>query len=166
MSNITQNLLDLTLDQATLTSIKDHITAIEAVLPSKGLTPDQRKKYRSLDVRNLGFVQDVVKVKNNIDASALLPTILQNDNIDNDLVLFKQVNELRSRLLQLVSLLTDIERIVAHEAYSNALAYYKMFQMGAKVGAPNAQTALEQLAWRFKNHAKKDKTKSGPKGNA
>ena len=124
MANISYNQIHETLDEATLALILQKIQEIKE-LPKGTLTDAERKRYRSLDVRNLAFVEDVVRLKNGIGAG-ILPPVLLNDNTDTDLKLFKQLQTLRSRIDGLNYLLKDVERIVGHEAYGTGLAHHGM----------------------------------------
>ncbi|MBK5212390.1 MAG: hypothetical protein JJE55_01865 [Flavobacteriaceae bacterium] len=150
MANISYNQIHQTLDEATMTSILQKIREIWDLLPKGSLTDTERKRYRALDVRNLAFVEDVVRLKNGIGAS-ILPAVLLNDNIDTDLKLFKQLKTLRARVLGLDYLLKDVERIVGHESYGVGLTHYGMYKVSSKVGVPNAKSAVDALEWRFKN---------------
>ena len=162
MANISYNQIHETLDEPTMMSILQKIQEIWDLLPKGALTDAERKRYRALDVRNLAFVEDVVRLKNGIGAG-ILPPVLLNDNVDTDLKLFKQLKTLRGRVMGLDYLLKDVERIVGHESYGVGLTHYGMYKVSAKVGVPHAQSALEELEWRFKNQAAKDKKKGGPK---
>src|SRR5690606_10755168 len=162
MANISYNQIHETLDEATMASILQKIQEILNLLPKGTLNKEERKQYRSLDVRNLGFVEDVVRLKNGIGAG-ILPPVLLNDNTDTDLKLFKQLQTLRNRIDGLNYLLKDVERIVGHEAYGTGLAHYGMYKVTAKAGIPNAQSAMEELAWRFEKQGKREKKKGGPK---
>ena len=157
MANISYNQIHETLDDATMAIILQKIREIHDLLPKGALTDTERKSYRALDVRNLVFVEDAVRIKNGIGAD-ILPTYLLNDNADTDLKLFKQVNTLRNRLLGLEYLLKDVERIVGHEAYGTVLTHYAFYKASSKVGVANAKSVMDELEWRFK--------KNGPnKGN-
>src|SRR5690606_39675810 len=102
MANISYNQIHETLDEATMALILQKIQEIRELLPKGTLTDAERKRYRALDVRNLAFVEDVVRLKNGIGAG-ILPPVLLNDNTDTDLKLFKQLrseehtSELQSR---------------------------------------------------------------------
>lgn len=161
MANISNNQLHETLDDATMASILQKIEEIFNLLPQGTLTAEERKQYQSLDVRNLAFVEDVVRLKNGIGAS-ILPPVLLNDAVDTDLKLFKQVNTLRGRVLGLDYLLKDVERIVAHEAYGVGLTHYSMYKIAARVGIPNGKSALEELKWRFNEQGPNKGMKPGP----
>ncbi len=149
MANISYNQIHETLDEATMTAIFDKLNEIRNLLPKGALTPEERKQYRSLDVRNLGFVEDAVKVKNG-HGDALLSPMLKNDAMETDLTLGKQVKNLRQRLKSLDAILNDVERIVGDESFGVALTHYKLYKIEAKSGVPNARAAVEQLEWRFK----------------
>lgn len=149
MANISYNKIHETLDEATMTAILTKLNEIRDFLPKGTLTKEQRQQYRGLDVRNLSFVEDAVRAKNGYGGSLLSPA-LNNDTLDTDLALFKQMNTLRQRLKNLETMFADVERIVAHEAYGTALLHYKFYQMGSKAGVPNAKATVEELEWRFK----------------
>jgi hypothetical protein len=98
MANISYNQIHQTLDEATMTAIFNKLNEIKSLLPKGTLTPEERKQYRSLDVRNLSFVEDAVKVKNG-NGDALLSPMLKNNAIEIDLTLGKQVKNLRQGLI-------------------------------------------------------------------
>ena len=156
MANISYNQIHETLEETTMALILQKFQEIFDLLPKGTLTTNERQRYRSLNVRNLAFVEHAVKVQNTNDGS-LLPALLSTNNMATDLMLFKQMRTLRSRVKNLDSILSDVERIVAHEAYGVALTQYKFYQIGSKVGTPNAKAAVEQLEWRFKNSGGKQK---------
>src|SRR5690606_27371480 len=156
MANISYNQIHETLDEATMDSILGYLNTIISLLPKGTLTAEERQRYRSLDVRNLVFVEDAVQVKNGAGGT-MLPAVLHNDTIDTDLALHKQVKKARTLMQNLHVLLADVERIVAHEAYGTALTHYKIYQVAAKVGMEGGQAAMEKLEWRFKSHAGRGK---------
>lgn len=162
MANISYNQIHETLDEATMALILQKIQEIADLLPKGTLTDTERKRYRALDVRNLVFVEKVVRLKNSFGAS-VLPPVLLNDNTDIDLKLFKQVKNLRGRMHGLDYQLKDVERIVGHEAFGTGLTHYGMYKISAKAGVTNAQSALAELSWRFEKQGKKEKKKGGPK---
>lgn len=151
MANISYNQIHETLDEVTMDSILSSINAIMGQLPKGTLTAEERQRFRSLDVRNLVFVEDVVRIKNGTGGS-MLPAALNNDTIDTDLALYKQIKKVRTQIQNLTVLLADVERIVAHESYGTALSHYKLYQVAANVGMEEGKTAMEQLEWRFKSH--------------
>lgn len=161
MANISNNQLHETLDEATMASILQKIEEIFNLLPQRTLTAEERKQYQSLDMRNLAFVEDVVRLKNGIGAS-ILPAVLLNDAVDTDLKLFKQINTLRGRVQGLDYLLKDVERIVAHEGYSVGLTHYAVYKIAARVGIPHGKSALEELKWRFNEQGPNKGMKPGP----
>ncbi|HLT49673.1 MAG TPA: hypothetical protein VKZ90_04415 [Aequorivita sp.] len=149
MANISYNQIHATLDEATMASILQKIQEILNLLPKGTLNKEERKQYRSLDVRNLGFVEDALRVKNG-NKAALLPPLLKNDNMQTDLALGKQLRSIRQRLQDVEVKLNDLERIVGHECFGVALTHYKLYKIEAKAGDTAAKAAVEQLEWRFK----------------
>lgn len=162
MANISYNRIHETFDAATLAEALNKVKDVTNILPKGSLTPEQRKQYQGLDVRNLSFVEDAVRVKNGF-GGALLPPIINNDTLDVDVALYKQISILRYHVNNLATMLTDVERIVAHEAYGAALLHYKYYKAAEKAGGPNAREAVEQLDWRFKKQGAKANKKGGPK---
>lgn len=161
MANLSYNQINETLDKATMVLIRQKIHEIWDLLPKGSLIDSERKSYRALDVRNLAFVEDGVRIKNGIGAG-ILPASLLNDNTDADLKLYKQLTSLFSGVHGLEYLLKDVMRIVGNEAYSAVLAHYGIYKASAKVGIPNAQSALEELEWRFKKQGPDRGKKPGP----
>ncbi len=162
MANISYNQIHETLDSATMGLILQKVQEIWDLLPKATLTDHERKRYLALDVRNLAFVEDVVRLKSSYGAN-ILPAALVNDNADIDLKLYKQVKTIRSRIIGLDYLLNDVERIVGHEAYGTGLTHYGIYKVSAKVGIPNAQSALDELEWRFNKQGANKGRKDGPK---
>lgn len=161
MANISYNQIHETLDEATMLIILQKFQEITDLLPKGTLTSAERKSYRAMDVRNLAFVEDVVRLKNGIGAS-ILPSILLNDAVDTDLKLFKQVKTLRGRVQGLDYLLKDVERIVGHEAYGVGLTHHSVYKIAARVGMPHGKSALEALMWRFNEQGPNKGMKPGP----
>lgn len=161
MANLNYNQINETLDAATMALILQKIQEIYELLPKGTLTATERKRYLAMNVRNLVFVEDGVRVKNGL-GNSILPAHMQNDNAETDVKLYKQVNTLHNRVKGLAHKLNDVERIVGHEAYSTVLMHYDIYKASAKVGVPNAKSMVEALEWRFKKHGSKKGNKEGP----
>ncbi|MBT0608620.1 hypothetical protein [Aequorivita echinoideorum] len=150
MANLSYNLIHETLDETRMSTIFQKLEEIKALLPLGTLTPEERKQYRSLDVRNHAFVEDAIRVQKNLGEN-LLPADLKSDAMETDFLLGKQIKSVRERVKNIENILADVARIVDHESFGMASTQYKLYKVGAKVGIPNARTAVEELRWRFEN---------------
>ncbi len=160
MANLSYNQIHETLDAATMVLILQKLQEIRDLLPKGSLIDSERKRYLAMDVRNLKFVEDGVRLKNGLGGE-ILPASMQNDNADIDLELYKQVNIVHGQVQGLDFLLKDVARIVGHEAYGAILTHYGIYKTSAKMGIPNAKSVMDALEWRFKNQGPHKGKKTG-----
>lgn len=148
MSNLFQNLLDITMTDPQLTQFRDGITQAQDAAPFLiGLTTEQRQTIPKIAAGNLNFVQDSLSAMQ--DNSDMLPAYMNNSNLATDLTLYQQLDPLVQLVGQLYEKLRDTQMMAGSEAYISALAFYRMVEAAAKAGLPGADTVYEQLKQRF-----------------
>ena len=148
MSNLTENRLNVTLAAADITAINTAIAAITAKLPAGSLDEEQRKKFTAIDVDNKVFCEDVV-TEMNISGVGILPPFLNATFIQNDLVLFEQMDAVEANLKNVLQKIGDLKRIAGHEAFGMANAVYKIYTAANFSGIPGAKQAYDKLKLRY-----------------
>ncbi|MES2545288.1 MAG: hypothetical protein V4548_10410 [Bacteroidota bacterium] len=148
MGNITENKLNAIILAADITAINTTITTIASKLPVGSLTDEQRTALKSIDVSNKIFVEDVL-IELTASGTGIIPTFINQAFIQNDLSLYEQLDTIEASLLNVQQRITDLKRISGDEAYTAALAVYRIFDGANQAGVPNAKQAYERLKARF-----------------
>ena len=148
MGNITENRLNQTLSEATVTEINNAIAQVNQLLPEGSLTDDQRNSLKSIDVDNKVFVEDALN-ELQINGSGIIPAFVSAQNITNDLTLFNQLEIIESGLNTLAQKVSDLKRIVGDEAYTGGLTIYRLFEGANNAGINQAKQSYEKLKVRF-----------------
>ena len=148
MSNITENKLNAVIAAADIAIINTGITTIWSKLPVASLTDDQRVALKSIDVNNKVFVEDVL-TEMGVRGSGIIPAFINQTFINNDLALFEQLDVLEAGVLNLAQKIADLKRIAGDEAYTGALAVYRIYDAANQAGVPGAKQAYDKLKMRF-----------------
>jgi hypothetical protein len=148
MSNVNQNLVDQTLDPLAVTAITDALDIVESSLPDTTLTDEERQNYNAISVDNKIFAEEVLD-EMTTNTTVTIPAFYNKDHLANDLALFEQVESIKSRMLNLVQRLDDLQRVAGHESYGMGTAVYGMFEMMARSGMPGAQASYDRLKARY-----------------
>jgi len=148
MSNLTENRVDTVLSESDQSAINDAMVLINSKLPAGSLDEEQRSSFKAIDVNNKVFVQDVI-TEFSISGRGILPDFLKKEFIQNDLLLFEQLDVVEANLLNTLRKVSDLKRICGHEAYSAALTAYKIFEAANLAGIPGAKQAYDKLKTRF-----------------
>lgn len=148
MGNLTENKLNATLTAADLTAINTALSNVAAKLPVISLNDEQRSTLKAMDVNNKVFVQDAINAIANSSAG-IVPPFISQANLQNDLSLYEQMDTLEGALKNLMQRVSDIKRVTGDEAYTGALAAYKIFSSASSAGILNAKQPYEQLRSRF-----------------
>jgi hypothetical protein len=148
MSNLTENKLNTVIAVADLATISTSINTIASKLPAGSLTEDQRSGLKSIDVNNKIFVEDVV-TELGISATGIIPAFINPTFIQNDLALFEQLDGIEASVLNLLQKIADLKRIAGDEAYSMALASYRIYDGANQAGISGAKQAYDKLKVRF-----------------
>ncbi|WP_300602792.1 hypothetical protein [Niabella sp.] len=153
MTNATFNRVDATLTPAVVQTVKDQLMAIEQALPFLvGLTNAERMALPKISVSNKVFTEDAIQAAAN--NAALLPAFIKVENMKKDLALFHALDELVMLVQQLGEKLADTQLLAGSEAYSSALAMYKILGAAAESGVQGTKTVYEQLRQRFSGQGK------------
>jgi hypothetical protein len=150
MANLTENKLNTVLKAADLATINSSITGISDILPAGSLTDAQRGSIKSMDVSNKIFVEDVI-TEMGISAKGIIPEFINSEFIQNDLALFQQLDGVESSLKNLLQKVSDLKRIAGDEAYSMALASYKVYDGANQAGIAGAKQSYNKLKVRFES---------------
>lgn len=133
MSNLTNNRISITATAAQVTAVKTALTTINTNLPFLvGLTTEERVALPSVDVNNKAFTEDAINA--GVNNAALIPSYISVANMQNDMVLFNQLEEITGMVKQLLEKLEDTKLLAGSEAYVSALALYKLFGAAAEAG--------------------------------
>ena len=148
MNNLTENKLNTVIAAADLTAITTSINTILSKLPAASLNENQRLSYKSMDVANKVFVEDVIAELKNSGAG-IMPEFIKAEHIQNDLMLFNQLDEIEGALNTLIQKISDLKRIASDEALSMANAAYKIYDAANVSGISGAKTGYEKLKARY-----------------
>lgn len=148
MSNLTNNRVNITMTAAQITAVKIALQTIQTNMPFLlGLTIDERRFLPKINVVNKAFTEDAINaVANN---SASIPAYLNVAQMQNDMLLFTQLDELATLFRQLLEKTEDTQMLAGSEAYVAALASYKLFAAAAESGVSGADAIYEGLKMRF-----------------
>ena len=153
MSNLTNNRVNVTLNETEVSQIKKSLSNVRGKLPFLvGLTPKERMKIPKINVSNKVFVEDVLNAA--IANENMLSAYIDIEGLKNDLVLFSQLDELNLILSQLQEAVNDTRMLAGNEAYVVSLACYRHFETAAASGISGADSVFDSLRERFANMAK------------
>lgn len=148
MSNLSNNRLNITATAAQITAVKTALQTIATNLPFLiGLTIDERITLPAINVNNKAFTEDAINAA--VNNATLIPSYVNVPNMQNDLTLFIQLDELILLVKQLLERLEDTQLLAGSEAYTNALAVYKLIGSASDAGVPGADAIYDQLRQRF-----------------
>ena len=148
MANLSNNRLNTTATAAQITAVKTALQTINTNLPFLiGLTTDERIALPAINVNNKAFTEDAINAAAN--NTALIPSYVNVPNMQNDLSLFIQLDEIILLVKQLLERLEDTQMLAGSEAYTSALAVYRLISSAADAGVPGADAINAQLKARF-----------------
>ncbi len=150
MANINYNRINVVLPEADTDSMLQDIAAFISKIPEcGGLTPEERKRLKTINVANKIFSENVLNAAKTLPD--VLPTYIDLSSLENDLKVFTQLDQLESILLQGLNKLQDAKRIAGHEAYMTSNVTYEFIKNASKVGVPGTKSAYENLKGRYTN---------------
>lgn len=148
MSNLLNNRMNITATPEQISAVKSALQTINDNLPFlTGLTIDERISLPAIDVNNKAFTEDAINA--GMNNSSLIPSYISVENMQKDMTLFSQLDELIILTKQTLEKLEDTQMLAGSEAYTSALALYKMFRSAAEAGVPGADAIYNQLRQRF-----------------
>lgn len=148
MPNLNFNRMNVTATSEQINAVKAALQTINTNLPFlTGLTPEERITLPSINVSNKIFTEDAINA--GINNPTLIPSYVSVAHMQNDLTLFQQLDELIILTKQTLEKLEDTQLLAGNEAYTSALAVYKLFASAAEAGVPGADTVYGQLRERF-----------------
>jgi hypothetical protein len=152
MSNLLNNRVNATATAAQVTAVKAAFQTILTNLPFLvGLTAEERKSLNTIDVNNKAFTEDAINA--GVNNPTLIPSYLSVANMQNDLVLFTQLDEISGLANQLCERIEDTKMLTGSEAYGVALSLYKAFVSAADAGVQGADSIVDQLKKRFPSNS-------------
>jgi hypothetical protein len=148
MANLTNNRINTTATAAQITAVKTALQTITTNLPFLvGLTTEERVALPSINVSNKAFTEDAISA--GINNPALIPSYVSVGNMQNDMLLFTQLDEIILVTKQLLEKMEDTQLLVGSEAYASALTLYKLFGSAADAGVAGTDAIVSQLKQRF-----------------
>lgn len=161
MSNLSNNRVSVTATPVQIGAVKAAFATITTNLPFLiGLTTDERIMLPAIDVNNKAFTEDAINA--GLNNAALIPSYVSMANMQNDLTLFTQLDEMVLLVRQLLEKLEDTQLLAGSEAYTSALALYKLFGSAADAGVPGADSVYTQLRERFAGQGGKGNPATDP----
>lgn len=148
MANLTNNRINTSATAAQITAVKTALQTIAANLPFLvGLTTEERIALPAINVSNKAFTEDAINA--GINNPALIPSYVSVANMQNDLLLFSQLDEIIGITKQLLEKLEDTQLLAGSEAYTSALTLYKLFGSASEAGVAGSDAIVAQLKQRF-----------------
>lgn len=148
MSGINNNRLNEVLSIDAVQSIKALLLQIQNQMPFLvGLSPGERMTLPKINVSNKAFAEDAFNVLRN--NPSLFPAFLDVDFLQNDLVLFQQLDELATLSRQLTEKIEDTRTLAGSEAFTTALSIYRIAESASIAGISGSDTIYKQLRDRF-----------------
>jgi hypothetical protein len=150
MANLTNNRINTTATAAQITAVKTALQTITTNLPFLvGLTTDERIALPSINVSNKAFTEDAISA--GLNNPTLIPSYVSVGSMQNDMLLFTQLDEIIMMTKQLLEKMEDTQLLAGSEAYTSALTLYKLFGSAADAGVPGTDAIVSQLKQRFAN---------------
>jgi hypothetical protein len=148
MSTTQSNRVSVTLTDQQLSDVRTAFKTITGLMPFlTGLTPEERQAIPKINDSNKTFTEDaIVSAVNNAD---LLPGYFSSAEMQNDLTLYKQLDEFSLLASQLSEKIDDTRMIAGSEAYINALTMYRLMEAASKAGVPGSDAVYDLLKQRF-----------------
>jgi hypothetical protein len=152
MANPQSNRTDITIIPADMTTITTGFGTINTTLSNyiQALTEGERESLFGMKEENLVFAGDAIEQGVILQPTfpAMIVDILTRTQTDYNLA--NQMDQLIKQYIEpLLKLCQDTRRLSSHEAYTGALALYKMIEAGAALGLPGYQAAYDILKVRF-----------------
>ena len=148
MPNLNFNRMNVTATSEQVNAVKAALQAINTNLPFlTGLTPEERSSLPSINVNNKVFTEDAINA--GLNNASLIPSYVSVANMQSDLTLFHQFDELILLTKQTLEKLEDTQLLAGSEAYTSALALYRLFGSAAEAAVPGADSIYVQLKERF-----------------
>lgn len=161
MSNLTNNRTNITATAAQITAVKTALQTITTNLPFLiGLTVEERVALPAIDVNNKAFAEDAINA--GLNNATLIPSYVSVPSMQNDMTLFNQLEEISGIVNQLQEKLEDTKLLAGSEAYTSALALYKLFGAASDAGVPGTDAIVTQLKARFAGQGGTAKTVVNP----
>lgn len=155
MANLQNNRFSATFTQKETEELGTSRTAYANNLTAKtvALTPEELDRFNSIEVDNYVFVKDTLYC-NDAEGVAMMPPAYaaMAPELVLDNTVFDQFDAEKLLLKDLLRRVEDTQRLVAHEAYSLATKYYKLYKQMAEDGVPGAAARYELLSKRFKDN--------------
>lgn len=147
-TNVTVNRINATMTAAQITAVKGALTTIATNMPFLlGLTVEERVALPKINVSNKAFTEDAINAM--VNNATLVPSYLNTAGMQTDLTLYTQIDELMLLTRQLLEKMEDTQMLAGSEAYTSALAAYKLFGAAAEAGVSGADAIYDQLKARF-----------------
>src|SRR3954468_12544027 len=148
MANLTNNRINISATAAQITAVKTALQTISTNLPFlTGLTIEERTALPAINVTNKAFTEDAINA--GVNNAALIPSYVSVPNMQNDLLLFSQLDEIIGVVKQLLEKLEDTQLLAGSEAYTSAFTLYKLFTSASEAGVAGSDAVVTQLKQRF-----------------
>ncbi|MBW4360242.1 hypothetical protein [Flavobacterium taihuense] len=148
MANLTNNRINTTATAAQITAVKTALQTITTNLPFLvGLTTEERIALPSINVSNKAFTEDAINA--GVNNPTLIPSYVSVGGMQNDMLLFTQLDEIIMMTKQLLEKMEDTQLLAGSEAYTSALTLYKLFGSAADAGVAGTDAIVSQLKQRF-----------------
>lgn len=115
-----------------------------------GLTADERMGLPKINVDNRDFTQEAIKEMRNPIMGQILPAFLKPADAENDMKMFNQLENLCSRMKNILAQLDGTRMLAGSEAFSTALVTKKLVEAAETSGLRGAEDIAKKLRERFK----------------
>ena len=153
MSNLSENRINVVIAAADITAMNTSVSTILSKSPANTtLDEDQRLKYNAIDVTNKVFAEDCL-TEATLNGVGILKPYINLVFLQNDLLIYEQLDAQESALLNVLQRIKDAKRIAGHEAYNMANAIYGSFKDATSDGIPNAKSGYDRLKVRYESQS-------------
>ena len=150
-----ENQVSVQLSEEEKTQLKGHIEGMIAILESKlhTLIPEEKRDLPKMGDKTVAFVEKALEYGEQYPN--YMPGFINVPEAKNDFETVRLLRNMHTPLTRLTHEIDDTMTLAGSEAYSAALAIYKVLKNAASMGQAGAQEAAIELKNRFPRAKKK-----------
>jgi len=145
------NLISIDLSDEEVKTIKDSLTAIEAILKGKtvNLTPEDRQTYGRLGNRTENWISKVMDYLD--ERPELTPMYINVPEFKKDYHVRKKLLPIMNSIASLSESIDDTTVLLGNDIYNYALAYYRNIKLVSRENVPGTTEVYTDLATQYPN---------------
>ncbi|UAY52128.1 hypothetical protein [Ferruginibacter albus] len=149
MPTANSNRINIVLTPAQIADLRTAFDTIDSIMSfAVGLSVKERTILPKINSSNKTFSEDALQ---GLESNApIFPSYLKAADMGNDLTLYTQLDEFVQRSKKTTEVFSDTQMLAGSEAYTTALAVYRLAESAALAGVQGANTLYDHLKERFK----------------